>query len=84
MRRLKMELHERFEIVNGTVDIGDVTVYALSTCGFCKRALSFLRENSVKFRYLYIDDLPPDEKAEIRKAISEKFNREIRYPFLIF
>ena len=72
-----------FESVDGSVDAGDVTVYALSTCGFCKRALAFLRANSVSFRYLYFDDLPGDVKDEIREHINARFDRPLRFPFLV-
>ena len=43
-----MKHEDRFESVDGKVDAGELTVYALSTCGFCKRALAFLRDNSIR------------------------------------
>ena len=74
---------ELFETVEGKNDAGDIKVYALSTCGFCKRALKFLRENSIQFRFLYIDDQTFETRQEIKEYIYEKFNERIRYPFLI-
>jgi glutaredoxin len=72
-----------FEFVDGSVDAGDVTIYALSTCGFCKRALAFLRENSIKFKYIYFDDLQGDVKSEIREHLIGTFNETLRFPFLV-
>ncbi len=72
-----------FQPVEGSVEAGDLTVYAISTCGFCKRALTFLRSHSVRFKYIYVDDLPFDLKDEIKSFLREKFNQQIRYPFVI-
>ncbi|MHA1889163.1 MAG: glutaredoxin domain-containing protein, partial [Promethearchaeota archaeon] len=47
---------------NGKVDHQDITVYALSTCGFCRRGLQFLRDRQVKFRYVYVDKIPYEVK----------------------
>lgn len=61
----------------------DITVYALTTCGFCRRALSFLKEKNVSFRYLYIDELDPDIKAELKNDLREKYQRNLVFPFLV-
>ena len=60
-----------------------ITVYALSTCGFCRRAISYLRERKLAFRYVYIDELPPDVKAEIKAELREKYMRNLVFPFLV-
>lgn len=67
----------------GGTNCGDITVYALSTCAFCKKALKFLRENSVYFQYVYVDDLDPDLKNKIKQELKEKYNKEVGFPFLI-
>ena len=60
-----------------------IIVYALSTCGFCKRALAFLRDNSVDFEFLYVDKLDKETKDNIIKNLKEKFDRRVAFPFLI-
>ncbi|MCK5587551.1 MAG: glutaredoxin family protein [Candidatus Lokiarchaeota archaeon] len=60
-----------------------ITVYALSTCGFCKRALAFLRDNSVDFSFLYVDKLDKETKDNVTKNLKEKFDRRVAFPFLI-
>jgi len=65
-------------------DIGkDVQIIALSTCGFCKRALRFLRENNIAFRFIYFDDLDRDVKSQVREEVREKFDIGLAFPYLI-
>ena len=72
-----------FKFEDGKNSVHDVTVYALSTCGFCKRALKFLRDNSIAFRYIYVDHLDPGVKSQLKADLMEKYNRRVIYPFLI-
>ena len=60
-----------------------ITVYALSTCGFCKRALAFLCDNSVDFSYVYVDKLDRETKDDVIKKLKERFDRRVAFPFLI-
>jgi len=60
-----------------------IKVYALSTCGFCKRALAFLRDNSVDFEYVYVDKLDRETKDDVIKKLKERFDRRVAFPFLI-
>jgi glutaredoxin len=61
----------------------DIVVYALSTCGFCKRALAFLEENDFSFRYIHVDQLPLDTKSEVKKILRERFNENVAFPFAV-
>ncbi len=61
----------------------DLTVYALSTCGFCKAGLRFLRKQKVAFRFVYIDHLDDDDKAAIKQELKERFGERPMYPFLV-
>ncbi len=72
-----------FKFEDGKNSVHNVTVYALSTCGFCKRALKFLRENSIAFRYIYVDHLDPEVKSQLKADLMEKYKRRVSYPFLI-
>ncbi|HME54488.1 MAG TPA: glutaredoxin family protein [Candidatus Lokiarchaeia archaeon] len=60
-----------------------VMIFALSTCGFCKACLRFLRENSVAFKYVYYDLLDPDTKDGVKKELTEKYKERIMFPFVI-
>ncbi len=68
---------------NGTNNRGEIIVYALSTCAFCKKALKFLRDNSITFSYVYVDEFDFDKKSRIKKELKEKYNEDVGFPFLI-
>ena len=67
----------------GSHNKGEIVVFALSTCAFCKKALKFLRENSITFSYVYVDEYDHDRKSEIKHNLKEKYNKDIGFPFLI-
>ncbi len=72
-----------FTEVDGKNDKNDITVYALSTCGFCRRGLNFLRENSIKFKYIYIDKLDYEVKQELKRNLYEKYKKRPVFPYLV-
>jgi glutaredoxin-like protein NrdH len=61
----------------------EITVYALSTCGFCKRALAFLDARGLSYRYVYLDRISLETKTEAKKALKEKFKEDIAFPFAV-
>jgi glutaredoxin-like protein NrdH len=61
----------------------EITVYALSTCGFCRRSILFLKEKNIKFRYVHVDLLDTETKDEVKNYLSEKFNTRIGFPFAV-
>jgi glutaredoxin len=68
---------------NGENKKGDIVIFALSTCAFCKKALKFLKENSICFSYVFIDEFDFDKKTKIKMELREKYNQDIGFPFLI-
>jgi glutaredoxin-like protein NrdH len=78
-----MEPNLNFINEDGSKCDHELTVYALSTCGFCSRALRFLREHSVKFKYVYFDELSDDLKNKIEEALEKDFNKRLAFPFLV-
>ena len=61
----------------------DIVVYALSTCGFCKRALAFLDEKGLAYKYIYVDQIPLETKNEVKKILLERFNEHVSFPFAV-
>jgi glutaredoxin len=61
----------------------EVTVYALSTCGFCKSCLKFLHDRNVNFKYVYYDLLDSDIKNALKDELNEKYKERIMFPFVI-
>ena len=60
-----------------------IIVYALSTCGFCKRAMSFLQARGFTYRYLYVDEIPLDVKSQIKRELKERFHVDVAFPFAV-
>ena len=60
-----------------------ITVYALSTCGFCKRALAFLGAKGFAYRYVYVDLLPLQTKDEIKRILKERYGENVAFPFAV-
>ncbi|MBN2155783.1 MAG: glutaredoxin [Candidatus Lokiarchaeota archaeon] len=68
----------------GNKDIGkDVTVYALSTCGFCRRALQFLRDADCKFKFVYVDKLPYETKQQLKEELQDRYEKRVVFPYLV-
>lgn len=63
-------------------DKGKVMLYALSTCGWCKKTKELLNELGVAYDYAYIDLI---KGAEQEAAIEEikKFNPACNFPTLV-
>ncbi len=59
-----------------------VTLYALSTCGWCRRTKHFLDENHISYQLFEVDTLEGDEKERARAEVS-KFNPRRSYPTLV-
>ncbi len=61
----------------------DITVLALSTCGFCRSALEFLDRNRISYRFVHVDTLPPEVKGSLKGEFAERFNEKLVYPTMI-
>ncbi|MCC7563982.1 MAG: glutaredoxin family protein [Methanobacterium sp.] len=61
---------------------GDVVLYALSTCGWCKKTRMLLEEMEVEYDYIYVDLLEGDERQEIIEQVKE-WNPKLSFPTLV-
>ena len=61
---------------------GDIRLYALSTCGHCKRVRELLKELGVAYRFMYVD-LLPDDKAQAVYREAMTFNPRGSFPTLV-
>ncbi len=61
----------------------EVTLYALSTCGFCRKSIMFLKENRIKFRYVHVDLLDFETKEKVKRYLTEKFSTRLGFPFAV-
>ena len=63
-------------------DSGSVMLYALSTCGWCKKTRQLLDELGVAYDYEYVDLLQGEERAEAIDVVT-KWNPARNFPTLI-
>lgn len=64
--------------VKGQNDKHRVLLYALSTCGWCRKGKQLLRDNNVEFEYIDVDLCSDEDYEKIRKDIH---NRGARFSF---
>jgi Glutaredoxin and related proteins len=67
--------------VNGK-DYGDVKIYALSTCGWCKKTKAYLNSHDVKYAYVDVD-LLSGEQLERARAEQTRFNPAGSFPTIV-
>lgn len=59
-----------------------VLLYAISTCGWCKRMKKFLKENDVHYEYVDVDLCTSDDRQKIKEDILNRGGR-LSYPTLV-
>jgi glutaredoxin-like protein NrdH len=59
-----------------------VMLYALSTCGWCKRTKQFLDTHGVAYDYLYVDLLGGDEKRDAMTEV-RRWNQRESFPTIV-
>ena len=61
---------------------GRVMLYALSTCGWCKKTKELLNDLGVEYDYIYVDLLKGAEQDEAIKEI-KRFNPACNFPTVV-
>jgi len=61
---------------------GDVLLYALSTCGWCRKTKDLLGDLGVEYRYIDVDLLDSEAKSEAIKEITD-WNPRCSFPTLV-
>lgn len=72
-----------FEQVNGEKTEQDLTLYTLSTCAFCKKAMEFLEEHDVAYRYVHVDNLDLNLKRMLKGELKRKYKDLPVFPVLV-
>jgi glutaredoxin len=67
--------------VDGT-DKGDILVYGLSTCVWCKRAKSFFEEKGIAYDYIFVDLLEGEDRNAVLDEVS-KWNPKVSFPTIV-
>jgi glutaredoxin-like protein NrdH len=61
---------------------GDIMLYALSTCGWCRKTRELLQELGLDYSYEYVDLLEGDDRTRAMKTV-EKWNPSCSFPTLV-
>lgn len=61
---------------------GDILLFALSTCGWCKKTRELLEELGVDFNYIYVDLLEGTERKEALTKL-KRWNTQLSFPTLV-
>lgn len=61
---------------------GKVVLYALSTCGWCRKTRMLLESLKIDFNYIYVDLLKGEERSKIIKEV-EKWNPQLSFPTVV-
>lgn len=69
----------KFNRVTGTNKKHRVTLYALSTCGWCRRTKELLNSNSIEYDYIDVDLCTGEEREQVLKTV-EGLNPRISFP----
>ena len=72
-----------FTDVPGETGGHDLMLFALSTCGFCRRAIAYLKEHNIGYSFVYIDKVPVSMKQKIRSEFFEKFGTRMLFPTMV-
>lgn len=73
----------KYTHVDGADKRHDIEVYALSTCGFCKRALAFLAEHKIDHRFVHVDLVPLETKNKAKAELADRFKTFVSFPFAV-
>jgi glutaredoxin len=66
----------------GGKDKGKITLYALSTCIWCKKTRELLSRLGVGFRYIYVDLQGKEDRAKLLEEVM-RYNPSCSFPTTI-
>ncbi len=67
--------------VNGK-NVGSITLYALSTCIWCKKTKQLLDDLKIEYSFVYVDLLENEENTLVKDDI-RKWNPHCSFPTLV-
>jgi glutaredoxin len=63
-------------------NMGTIMLYALSTCGWCRKTKEFLNALGAEYDYVFVDLLPVDERDSTMKIV-QKWNPNSSFPTIL-
>lgn len=61
---------------------GKLVLFALSTCGWCKKTRALIEDLDADYDYVYVDLLKGDEREEVVEMV-KKWNPQVSFPTLV-
>jgi len=61
---------------------GKVVIYALSTCGWCRKTKQFLKEQGVEYSYVDVDLLQGEDREKVVSEV-ERWNPSLSFPTIV-
>ena len=61
---------------------GKIMLYALSTCGWCRKTKELLNELGVEYEYIYVDLLENEDEDTAMDEV-KKWNPRLSFPTLV-
>jgi glutaredoxin-like protein NrdH len=61
---------------------GEIFLYTLSTCGWCRKMKTWLNERSLDYSYVDVDLVSPEEEAEVMGQVSH-WNPRCNFPTVV-
>lgn len=61
---------------------GNITLYALSTCGWCRKTKELLNRLGIEYYYIDVDLLEGSDKSEVMSEI-ERLNPNRSFPTIV-
>jgi glutaredoxin len=60
----------------------DILLFALSTCGWCRKTKGLLDEMGVEYKFVYVDLLEGQAKKEVMREV-ERWNPSVSFPTMV-
>lgn len=61
---------------------GEILLYALSTCGWCRKVKELLNSMKVEYDYIDVDEVPREEKQQIMDDV-RAHNPQCSFPTVV-
>jgi glutaredoxin-like protein NrdH len=61
---------------------GKLVLFALSTCGWCKKTRALIEDLDADYEYVYVDLLKGNEREEVVEMV-KKWNPQVSFPTLV-
>ncbi|MBN1390499.1 MAG: glutaredoxin family protein [Candidatus Thermoplasmatota archaeon] len=63
-------------------DRGEIKLYAISTCVWCKRTKALLEHLGVRYSYIFVDQLDRETRTEVENEVT-KWNPRCSFPTMV-